>query len=236
MLLVVPACIWSAWLSTLGRPAGPLLAIGPTSYSTYMFIQYVLGPEYERYSLTVLLHLALVALSGGLAFWAWALSAGRPVPARSARTRRLHGWLLVGFAAFVLLRYVGVLTGAVAGAALEAEFAADVTFFWSILLLDLGVVVPVTLVVGVALLRGSATAARAVYGVVGWFALAPPSVAPPSVAMMALVMLVRDDANASVGSVALLGAASVVFGAVAVAVFRPLWRPTGQAPTEPGSE
>jgi hypothetical protein len=70
VLLVVPVTAWAAILALRGHPAAPLLAIGPAAYTCYMFVQYVLGPEYDQYSLTVLLHLALVTLSGGLALWA----------------------------------------------------------------------------------------------------------------------------------------------------------------------
>lgn len=219
VLLVVPACLWSAALSNRGRPAGPLLAIGPSSYTAYMFVQYVVGPEYDRYSATVLLHLALMTVSGAVAFWAWSLSRLVPPPATGTRSNRRQAALLLGFAGFVLLRYVGLFTGAVTGGPIEPEYAADRSFFWSIVLLDLGVVVPVTVVAAVAVLRGSATGRRAVYAVVAWFALVPPSVAA-----MGLVMLVRGDPNASAGTVVLLGTASVLLAAVAAAVFRPLLR------------
>ena len=45
-----------------------------------------------------------------------------------------------------------------------------------------------------------------------------------SVAAMGVVMLVRDDPNASVATVVLLTIASVVFGVVALVVLRPLLR------------
>ena len=71
-----------------------------------------------------------------------------------------------------------------------------------------------------ALLRGTPGGDRAAYGVLGWFALVPPSVAA-----MAFVMLVRDDPYASLSTTVLLTVASIVFAAVAVAAFRPLLRP-----------
>ncbi|HET6653129.1 MAG TPA: hypothetical protein VFH10_10855 [Nocardioides sp.] len=215
VLLVVPVLVAAAVLTIRGRPGGPLLAIGPAAYTTYMFVQYVLGPEYDHYSLTVLFHLALVTLSGALALWAWRLSADVAPPAATGRQRRVRGALLLGFAAFVLLRYTGGLVGAWSGSAIGAEFAASRTFFWSIFLLDLGVVVPLTVVAGVGAVAGRPWADRAVLAVLGWYALVPPSVAA-----MAVVMLVRDDPHASIASVTLLSVASLVFGAVAYRVFR----------------
>jgi hypothetical protein len=219
VLLVVPVLVAAGLLSLRGRPVGPLLAIGPSAYATYMFVQYVLGPEYDHYSLTVLFHLALVTLSGALTLWAWRLSADLAAPATTSRQRRVRGALLLGFAAFVLLRYAGGLAGAWTGAAIDAEFAESRTFFWSIFLLDLGVVVPVTVVAAVGAITAKPWSDRAVPAVLGWYALVPPSVAA-----MAVVMLVRDDPHASAASVLLLSLASLVFGAVAYRVLRPSLR------------
>ena len=218
LMLVVPVTAWAGVLALRGHRATPLLAIGPAAYTSYMFVQYVLGPEYDHYSLTVLLHLTLVALAGALALWAWRLSADRPPPEGTPQERRVRGLLLLGFAGFVLLRYAGGLVGASTGDPIAAEFADARTFYWSIFLLDLAVVVPFTVVAGVGALRGADWADRAVLAVLGWFALVPPSVAA-----MAVVMLVRDDPHASAASVALLTGASLVFGGVAVRVFRPLF-------------
>lgn len=220
VLLVVPVTVWGALWSLRGRDAGPVLVIGPAAYAAYMFVQYVLGPEYGTYSFTVLFHLAIVTLSGALALWAWALSARTTLPATSRRRQRTEGVLLIGFACFVLARYVGAFSGAADGSAIATEFADARTFYWSIFLMDLGIVVPATLVAAAAALRGTPAGRRGVYAVVGWFALVPPSVAA-----MAIVMLARDDPHASVTTVVVLGVASLVFGAVAVAVLRPLVRP-----------
>lgn len=219
VLLVAPVTAWAGVLALRGHPAAPLLAIGPAAYTTYMFVQYVLGPEYDSYSPTVLFQLGLVVLSGSLALWAWQLSGTGRQPVTSPRQRRIRGVLLLGFAGFVLLRYAGGLVGAWTGADIAEEFADDRTFYWSIFLLDLGAVVPFTVAAGLGALLDRPWADRAVPAVMGWFALVPPSVAS-----MAVVMLARGDAHASVGTVVMLSVASVVFGAVAVWVFAPLFR------------
>ena len=219
LLLVVPACVWAAVLSARGSAGGPAPCDRPVELCG-VHVRAVrrragVRPLLARRPAAV----ALVSLAGGLAFWAWALSRRVALPQVGARGTRLRGWLLLGFAGFVLLRYAELFTGASGDRPIAAEYAADRTFFWSIVLLDLGVVVPVTVAAAVAVLRGSATGHRAVYGVVAWFALVPPSVTA-----MGLVMLARDDPDASWGTVALLSGATAVFAAVAAAIFRPLLR------------
>ena len=49
--LVVPVLTVAGVLALRGHPAAPLVAIGPAAYTAYMFVQYVLGPEYATYSL-----------------------------------------------------------------------------------------------------------------------------------------------------------------------------------------
>jgi hypothetical protein len=215
--LVVPWCGYAGIRALRGEPGSALLAFGPAAYTVYVFVQYVLGPEYGAYRTVALFHLGLVTLSGGLTLWAWALSRTTALPARSERTERVYGAVMVGLALFVVLRYASAITGSFSATPIPEEFAAARTFYWSIYLLDLGVVVPATVVGAVALLRGRELGRRALYAVTGWFALVPPSVTA-----MAVVMLAKGDPNASVATVVTLTVASLVFGAFAVHVYRPL--------------
>jgi hypothetical protein len=224
--LVVPWCAYAGIRALRGEPGSALLAFGPVAYTVYMFVQYVLGPEYGEYRAVALFHLGLVTLSGGLTLWAWSLSRTTILPARSQRTERVYGAVMVGLAMFVGLRYAGAVAGSFSSTRIPQEFADARTFYWSIYLLDLGVVVPATVVGAVALLRGRQLGHRALYAVTGWFALVPPSVAA-----MAVVMLVDDDPNASVATVVTLTVASLVFGAFAVLVYRPLLALTSRRST-----
>lgn len=226
VLLVVPVCLTAGVLAWHGHPGGPPLAFGPAAYVAYMFAQYVLGPEYDAYTGAVVLHLALFALGLGLAVWAWALSVGTVPPVPESR-RRACALVLFLLAAFVLSRYAGGLLGAATQTPIPEEFAAERTFYWSIVLLDLGIVLPATVAAGVTVLRGSPLGAPALYAVVGWYALVPPSVAA-----MGAVMLARDDPYASGPQVVLLSVVAVLFAAFAVVVFRPLL--AGRAGGEPG--
>jgi hypothetical protein len=217
--LVVPWCVFAGFRALRGEPGSALLAFGPAAYTLYMFVQYVLGPEYSDYRAITLFHLGLVTLSGGLTLWAWALARDTKLPARSPRVERVYGAVMLGLAVFVVLRYLGGIVGSFRATEIPDEFAAARTFYWSIYLLDLGIVVPCTVVGAVALLRGRQLGRRALYAVTGWFALVPPSVAA-----MAAVMLVKDDPNASMATVVMLTAASAAFGTFAVIVYRPLLR------------
>jgi hypothetical protein len=217
VFLVVPWCVYAGMRALRGEPGAALLAFAPAAHTAYMFVQYVLGPEYGEYRTIALFHLGLVTLSGGLTLWAWSLSRTTTLPVRSHRAERVYGAVMLGLALFVVLRYAGAIAGSFSSTQIPEEFAAARTFYWSIYLLDLGVVVPATVVGAIALLRGRRLGRRALYAVTGWFALVPPSVAA-----MAAVMLVNDDPNASAATVVTLTAASLVFGAFAVVVYRPL--------------
>jgi hypothetical protein len=219
LVLVVPWTFIAGALALRHDPRAALLALGPTSYTAYMFVQYVVGPEYAAYSWAVLFHVVIFALAGGLALTAWSRAQHESVPPITLGQRRWISLVLLALAGFVLLRYLPVFVGAASREPIAAEFGEARTFFWSIVLLDLGVVVPVTVAAAVALLRGSDAGQRALYGVVGWFALVPPSVTA-----MAVVMLARDDPHASVPTLLLLSIATLVFWAVAGSVLGRLLR------------
>ena len=162
--------------------------------------------------------------------WGWSLARAAPVPDTTQRQRRRRAVLLGCFGTFVVLRYVPALVGAVTGAEISQEFLAARTFYWSIFLLDLGLVVPATFAAAVTLWRGRETGERAGYAVLGWFALVPPSVAA-----MAGVMLARGDEHGSWPTFVLLSAVSLVFAALTAGVFRPLLGSRDQGPAEIGT-
>jgi hypothetical protein len=214
--LVVPLILIAGVLALRRHDAAPFLGFGPAAYSAYMFAQYVLGPEYDRYTSTVLFQTVIFALSGVLAVWAWALESRESLPHLTDRRRRVYGVILLLLGAFIITRYLPV----VLGGALPSEFVEARTFFWSIFLLDLGVVVPATLVAGLGLLRNERLAHPALYAVMGWYALVPPSVAA-----MSATMVVNDDPNAVPGQAIMFGVVAIVFASLAVWIFLPLLRP-----------
>lgn len=213
--LVVPLTVVAGVLSLRGHRAAAFLGLGPAAYSAYMFLQYVLGPEYPTYTVVALFHVAIFTLAGAIAVWAWALGSRQPLPHLPVRKRRLYGAALLLLAAFILSRYSGALTAG----HLPAEFAEAHTFYWSIFLLDLGIVVPATTAAGIGLLRGAAAAHPALYAVILWYALVPPSVAA-----MSTTMVINDDPYASSGQAVLLSVVSVAFASLATWVYWPLLR------------
>lgn len=213
LVLVAPLAALAGWLALRRhRAAGPL-AMGPAGYSAYMLAQYVVGPQYLQYQPVIAFHLALFVLSLAVLALAWSVTGTTALPARS------RGWtaVLVLLVAFVLSRWLPALTGLATSEPVPAA-EPDVTMYWSIFLLDLGIVVPLTVAVAVGLAVGREWATRALYGIVGWFALVPPSVAA-----MAIVKVVRDDPNALPADAVVLGVVSLVMGLVAVVLFRPLF-------------
>jgi hypothetical protein len=217
LVLVTPLCIVSAALIWRGRSAGPVIALGPATYAAYMMLQYLVGPGYLHYPRVLPLHLGLFVLSGVVAVGSWSTVDAATLPVMTTRSVRRQANVMLVLAGFIISRYLPAIAGSWNQAAIGPEFVREPGMFWSILTLDLGIVVPATVYAAVALRHGSPAAAKAVYAVLGWFALVPPSVAA-----MALVMVLNHDPNGSAGQVALFALATAVFWAFAYRVFRPL--------------
>lgn len=213
LVLVAPLAAIAGLLALRGHHAGPVLAIGPAGYAAYMLVQYVVGPQYPTYQPSVALHVGLLILSLAVLVRAWASVDADRLPHIS------RGWAFVAFglAAFVLSRWTGVFTG-MAGEEPVPAAAPDLTMYWSIFLLDIGVVVPSAVAAGIGLLIGSRWAAKAIFGVIGWFALVPPSVAA-----MSIVKLLRSDPNGSVGDTVVFAVVTLVFWSLAVLLYRRLF-------------
>lgn len=219
--VVVPWSAWSALRCLRGDPVGPVLAIGPAGYTAYMVAQYVVGPEYDAYRVMALAHVLLFSVALCVTIWAFTLGCRAGLAPFGSAAGRRWALVLVGLAMVVALRYLPALVGSFTHAAIPTEFADARAFYWAIVLLDLGVVVPASLIGAVAVWRRSLHARVVVAAVLGWFALVPPSVAA-----MATVMWVRDDPNASAGQTALLWVIAVGAAAVAGGGLRQVTRVT----------
>lgn len=217
LILVAPVSIAAGILALRGHVAGPVLGFGPAAYTWYMFLQYVVGPEYAYYPGALPLHLGLFALSGAVGIAAWSAIRADLLPEASRRTDRLRGLILLGLAAFLAFRYVPMLLDAAGGKGLTAEAREGLTMFWSILLLDLGIVLPATVATAVGVLVGAAWGSKALHSLVGWWAFVPASVAA-----MAIVMVVNDDPHAAVGQTVVFVAGAILFAVFAVRVYWPL--------------
>lgn len=216
--LVVPWCLVAALLLLRGYRTGPVAVIPPAAYTVYMFAQYILGPEYVVYPRIVALHLGIFVLAGVLLALSWGRFRSIDLPAMLDTRRRRIAIAVFLLASFLASRYLGAFQGMLTGAPLTAEFASDPTMYWSIFLLDLGVVLPIAVGTAIGLWRGAAWAERATYAVVGWYVLVPISVAA-----MGIAMVLNNDPNGAIGQVFVLSGVSLVFVAVAAWIYRPLF-------------
>ena len=224
LLLVAPAAIVAGVLVLRRNPAGPVLALGPSAYVLYTEVQLALGGDFVRYpgnsERFFLLFLALFVLAGALLVRAWTGLDGARLPPLSHRfTRFVAGFVLV-IAAFLA---IGLhLPGLIASFGAQPPGSAGLTdpaVFWLVKFMDLGVVVPVLVAVAVGLLQERGWAHKAMVAVVSWIACLGSAVAG-----MAIVMQVTGDPEAAIGNVVAFGLFAAVGLAIAVGVYRPLFR------------
>jgi hypothetical protein len=224
LAIVAPACVAVGVLFLRGHPAAPVLALPPAAYAAYVFSQLILGGEHLRLpgnsEQFFPLHLGIFVLSGAVAILAWGAIDADALPRPSRRTERLAGALMLAVAGLLVLGlHLPGLVDALGEGPASAEYLENPTVFWVVKLMDLGIVVPVALAAGIGLLRGAAWARRPAYAVVGWFVLLGAFVSA-----MAIVMVARDDPDASVLFVVASPLLVVGFAAVAASLYRPLLR------------
>jgi hypothetical protein len=223
LVVVAPFAIVVAALAWRGHPAAPVLALAPGLYAAYTFTQYTLGQEFldlpgnaERF---FPLLLSLFVLAGAITIGVWtSIDAGR-LPAVSRRLERSAAGALLLVATFLAVGlHLPMLPDALSDTPTRVEYVSSPTAFWLVKFMDLGILVPGALAVGVGLLKGRAWAREAVYAVLGGFALIGVSVAS-----MAAVMLMRGDPDASVGLVVAFGGFAAVYIALTVGLYHPLF-------------
>ena len=222
LVVVAPVAVMAAVLVLRDHVAGFALALGVGSYSAYMLLQYVLGPDYtslpgnsER---LFPLYLVLFAFGWIVTLAAWADADGERLRAPRRRELLLGRVVLPALAFLTFSRYVPALADAMSPEPTDAGYLAGPAFFWSIALMDLGIFVPATIAACAGLVRGRAWAGKALYLVVGWFGLVGPAVAA-----MAIAMYANDDPNASGGATVFMAALGLAFLVLALGVFRPLF-------------
>lgn len=222
LFCVAPLAACAAALVLRRHNAGPALALGIGAYTSYMTVQYVLGPEYERLpgnnELLFPLHLLLFALGWIVVLEAWQAIAVEAMP-RSSRRDRLVALIFLPVLAFLaFVRYLPALADWMSTEPKDAGYLAGPTFSWTIVLLDLGVFLPATVAACVGISRGAKWAPKALYLVAGWFGLVGVAVAA-----MAIAMRVNDDPNASAGNTVFMTVLGLAFVALAVALLAPLF-------------
>jgi hypothetical protein len=226
LLLVAPLCFWSAVLVARRHPAGAVLALGPAFYALYMYTQLAFVGDVQRYdgnSERFFPLFAVLLLTAGATAWlAWRSIDPEALPLASRRVVRSFGWFVLVVAAFLLIGlHLPGMVDAWRSAPTSEEYLADPSLFWLVKLMDLVIVVPTLVLVGVGVLRSATWAHLAMYAVAGWIALLGSSVAG-----MAVVMQVEDDRGASIVNVVAFGSFALIALGFAVAIYRPLFAPS----------
>lgn len=221
LVIVVPVALLAAWLVHRDHVAGPPVAFIPATFAAYMAPQYVIGPDYvglpgnnEQF---FLLHLGLLLVGIAVVLLAWqAVDRIHLLPNTPSSDRR-RSWLLLGAAAFILLRWVPFLPELVNGSPTATAWTDNPTAFLLIALLDLALVVPATVTAALGLRAGALWGRSAGYAMLGFYAIVPLSVAA-----MAVSMVVHGTPGATPAGALGFVAVGLLFGLVVVLLFRPL--------------
>lgn len=173
LFVVAPLSVTAGVLWMRGRTVAPVLAIAPSLYALYTYTTEILGPEYRRYPGTnerfLPLHLGILVLGGYIAVQAWsALCAARPSMPGTGLRLTTATTLLIPNVLFALT-WVKQIAAFVGGERSQA-YQDDPRLWWLIKALDLSLVIPASLAVGVGLLRQRPVALKAAYGLTGFLA------------------------------------------------------------------
>jgi len=224
LAVVVPVTVAVGVLAVRGHPAAAVLALAPSIFVVYTYIQLIVGNEYLRLPGNVErffpLLLSVFVLAGTIALRAWNNLPAERLPATSAAVDRTAGVLLLVIAAFVVLGlHLPNYLDAMRDHPSTVQYLSSPTAFWLVKFMDLGIVVPAAVAVGVGTLRHRPWARKPVYAMLGGYTLIGASVAG-----MAITMAARHDPDASavtaVGSTLL----AVLLAGVTAYVYRPLFR------------
>lgn len=223
LVLVAPVSTLAGILVWRRHMAGPVLALGPAVYGLYTYSQLALGNDISRYAGNTeqfyVLYLGLFVLAAAIAIVAWRAIDKSDLAATSKRLNRFFGWFLLVIALFLAVGlHLPGLVDAWADQPTSAEYLADPVVFWLVKFMDLALVVPALVAVGVGMLRNAAWVEQAKYAAAGWVALLGSSVAG-----MAIVMQATGDPAGSTANTIAFSLFAGIGLVVAVAVYRPLF-------------
>jgi hypothetical protein len=222
LFVVAPLAIVAAELLRREQVLGAALAFAPTTFTLYMIPQYVIGPEYlelpgnnENF---FALHFGMFVVAAAVFLVAWNEGLADAHPDLAPGRRRGAIAFLFAFPAFLAFAlYLPGFADALAAEPERREYLDNPTAFWIVAFLDLAIAAPAAVAAGLALLRGSRWAVKALYAMVGWFALTPFAVAA-----MAIVMVANDDPYASMGRAIAFVVFAIVFSAFAAWLYWPV--------------
>lgn len=213
LLVVAPLGVVAGVLVLSGRWAGRVLALGPAMYALYMYAQLALGGNVFDYpgnsERFFLLFVGLFILAGWVAVGSWTGIEPERLPRPGRRLERiLAGFLLVVATFLTVGLHLPGLVDAWGDQPTSGEYLADPEVFWLVKFMDLGIVVPLLVVIAVGVLRRRRWARQAMYAGAAWAALLGSSVAG-----MAIVMQLQGDPGAStVNTVAFTVFAAMALG------------------------
>ncbi len=227
LAVVVPVTVAVAVLAVRRHPAAPVLALAPSIFVVYTYTQLILGNEYLRLPGNVErffpLLLGVFILAAVIALRAWNSVPAERLPATSAAADRTAGLLLLVIAAFVVVGlHLPNYLDAMRDHPSTVQYLSSPTAFWVVKFMDLGIVVPAAIAVGVGALRHRPWARKPVYALLGAYVLIGASVAG-----MAITMAARHDPDASAVTVVGSTLLAVSLAGVTAYVYRPLFRQPG---------
>jgi hypothetical protein len=230
LILVTPFCVWVGRLAWRGHPAAPVLALAPAVFTVYIWTQLLLGSEFGRLPGNVEwfapLLLAIMGMGVAIAVRATRALRSQAPLGWSPRLERATGVLLLGVVGFVVIGiHLSSLIDALRDQPVGDGVLSTPNAFWVIKAMDLGLVAPASLLMGIGLLRGRSWARSPAAAVLGGYALLGWSVAA-----MGWSMLRGGATDASLGlAVGATAVAAAVTGYAGV-LYRPLFRRSGSAP------
>ncbi|MBB2946384.1 hypothetical protein FB565_006152 [Actinoplanes lutulentus] len=229
LAVVAPATIAVGVLALRGHRAAPVLALAPSIFVVYTYTQLILGNEFLRWPGNIErffpLMLAVFVLAAALAIRAWQSTPTQGLPATSARADRTAGTVLLAIAAFVVIGlHLPNFVDAMRDQPTSMQYLSSPTAFWLVKFMDLGIIVPAAIAVGIGALRHQQWARKPMYTLVGAYTLIGASVTG-----MAITMTARNDPDASATVVAGSALMTALLAAVTCYLYRPLFRrrPTG---------
>jgi hypothetical protein len=222
LCVAAPVSVVLGVLVVRGRHDLVPLGTAPAVFAAYSYPQLAVGNEFlhrpgnvERF---FPLLAAVFVLAMAVAIGIWTATSYDEAPPGSPRADRVAGVTLLAIAVFVVagLHLPGYLD-AISAHPTTVGYLTSPTAFWLVKFMDLGIVVPAAVAVGVGMLRRRAWARRPMYAIVGGYALLGISVA-----VMAVVMWLTGDSDGSLGMVLTSGIAASALVTLAGYLYRPL--------------
>jgi hypothetical protein len=227
LFVVAPLCLFMAWAlhtgrSSISRVGLRTFAMSAPLFVAYMMPQYVVGPDYlglpgnnQRF---FLLHLSIFIVSVVATYLLADTVRSSLLPPLSRRSRRLIAGVLLAASVFVTFFLHGPgIVDSFRSKPTNTAFLDSPTAFWTVKLMDLGIIVPMALGGAVAVLRRVRRAQNLAYPLVGWLCLDGLAVTA-----MAIVMEYNDDPTASMSLTVGFGVLSILFVGVVFHLLRPL--------------